>query len=153
MKGLESALKFRSVHRAIVFGADAEALAKEITQITGLNVRLIGFRKGNFPPLLDRIPEIAEKGEIALIAIDASPPRGFASLLSDLFIALRGSGFFSPTTALRKLPDFATKASVVICTTARYLTEIQEFEPPLALREETFFIFEDGHNSPASKTQ
>ena len=152
MTGLERALKF-GVRRAMVFGADAEALAKEITQITGLNVHLIDFRKGGFPPLIDRIPEITEKDEIALIAIDASPPRGFASLLSDFFIALKGTGFFSPTTALRKLPDFATKASVVICTTARFLTEIQGFEPPLALREEMAFVFADQHNSPASTTQ
>jgi hypothetical protein len=149
MNALEGALKLKSVHRAIVFGADAEALAKEIAQITGRTVQLIDFRKEKFPPLLDRIPEIAEKGEIALIAIDASPPRGFASLLSDLFIALRGLGFHSSTSTLRKLPDFATKASVVICTTAKLMTEIQGFEPPLALKEGMIFIFEDQHNSPA----
>ena len=114
MKGLERALKLRSLHRVIVFGAVAESLAKEITQIIEVKVRLIDFRNGKFPKLLDLIPDIAEKGEIALIAIDSSPPRGFAPLISDLFIALRGLGFFLPTTALRKLPDFATKTSVVI---------------------------------------
>jgi hypothetical protein len=153
MKRIEQALQYKDVHRAVVFGADGESLSREITQITGRNVHLIDFRNGNFPPLLDRIPEIAEKNEIALIAIDTSPPADFAPLLSDLFIALKGHGFFSRTTALRKLPDFATKTSVVICTTARVLTDIQRFEPPLALREEMMFVLEDGHSSPAGMTQ
>src|SRR5205814_8123748 len=82
-KRMEYIFTFR--HPALIFGADAEELVKEVAQLTGLNVELLDFRNRACPPLRDRIVEICQEGGVVLIALDRSPEtRWLLSLLADL---------------------------------------------------------------------
>jgi hypothetical protein len=141
---LEQILEFnKNQRRMLVFGADAEALAKEITELSGRDVELIDFRNGACPSLLDRIPKIAEKGQIALIAIDASPSLRFHTLLTDLFYAMKPG---------KHLNSYAAKASVYVCTTARLLDQIEHWDSYRRVFNDELlpWIWEGHHNSPAS---
>ena len=80
--GLKYLLDFE--RPALVFDADADALAKDMAQHTRLTVHLVDFRNGACPPLDERMAEIRDKKGIALIAFDASPDRRFSVLLGDL---------------------------------------------------------------------
>ena len=88
-------------------------------QTLGRDVELIDFRNGACPSLIDKSPRLAEKGQIALIAIDASPSLQFHTLLTDLFYAMKSG---------KQLYGYAAKASVYVCTTARLLDQIEHWE-------------------------
>jgi hypothetical protein len=102
----------------LVFGASAEDLTKEISQLTGLTVHLVDFRNRTWPQLPDRMTKICEEGGIALIAFDASTDtRRFAPLLRDL---LQRQGW-------AKQLDF-NKVILMISTSARLLDEIDGWQ-------------------------